>query len=76
VKKGTFELSEDRKAAIMAIPMPTKMKSMQRFLRAALFFQKFLPLYSELTAPLYEMATVNFDWNLVDKRLSVDIQYF
>jgi RNase H-like domain found in reverse transcriptase len=63
VKKGTFELSEDRKASIVSIPMPTNLKAMQRFLGAALFFQKFMPNYSELTAPLYEMTTTAFDWN-------------
>jgi len=63
VKKGTYEMSTSRKAAIMAIPMPSNMKAMQRFLGAALFFRSFLPNYSSLTAPLHDMATSAFDWN-------------
>jgi hypothetical protein len=63
VRKGTFEMSNDRKMAISNIPMPSNVKLMQRFLGTALFFQRFLPNYSELTAPFHDMTTTKFDWN-------------
>ena len=63
VRKGTFEMSNDRKMAISTIPMPSNIKLMQRFLGTALFFQRFLPNYSELTAPFHDMTTTKFDWN-------------
>jgi hypothetical protein len=63
VRHGTFEMSDDRKLAISSIPMPSNLKLMQRFLGAALFFQRFLPNYSEITAPFHDMTTTKFNWN-------------
>ena len=63
VRKGTFEMSEDRKQAISSIPMPSNQKLMQRFLGTALFFQRFLPNYSELTASFHDMTKIDFNWN-------------
>ena len=63
VRNGTFEMSDDRKLAISSIPMPSNLKLMQRFLGAALFFQRFLPNYSEITAPFHDMTTAKFNWN-------------
>ena len=36
---------------------------MQRFLGTALFFQRFLPNNSEISAPFHDMTTAKFDWN-------------
>jgi RNase H-like domain found in reverse transcriptase len=63
VRKGTFEMSNERKMAISNIQMPSNIKLMQRFLGTALFFQRFLPNYSEITAPFHDMTTAKFDWN-------------
>ena len=62
VRKGTFEMSDDRKQAISTIPMPSNQKLMQRFLGTALFFQRFLPNYSELTASFHDMTKIDFNW--------------
>ena len=37
-KKGSYELTEERKAELTKIPFPTTMKQMQSFLGFALFF--------------------------------------
>ena len=59
---GKFELTGKRKQAIMDIPFPKNTKQMQRFLGCALFFQKFMPNYSTLTARLNDMTEKSFDW--------------
>ena len=63
VEPGKYGLDAERKDEMMKFPMPTSQKSMQRFLGAALFFKNFIPNFSELTAPLHDMAHQNFDWN-------------
>jgi hypothetical protein len=63
VGRGKYSLGEDRKAAIAKIPFPTDQKLMQRFLGAALFFNRFVPCYSEITAVLNEMVHNAFNWN-------------
>jgi hypothetical protein len=62
-RKGSYELGEERKAALKAIPFPTNKKAMQSFLGAALFFKSFVPNYSVLTAPLTDMIHENFNWD-------------
>jgi hypothetical protein len=42
--------------------MPKTRKQMRRFLGCAVFFSKFVPNYSEYTAPLVDMIKDNFDW--------------
>ena len=63
VRHGSWELSEDRKNAINAIPFPTNTKDMQSFLGAALFFHHHIPDYSEWSAKLYEMTHEGFNWD-------------
>jgi hypothetical protein len=60
---GRYELSDDRKAAIRAIPFPSTQKQLQSFLGAALFFHDFIPHYSSLVAPLTDMLKNSFDWS-------------
>ena len=61
--KGSFRLSEERKAGIAAMPFPNSVSQMRRFLGCSVFFLKFMPLYSDLTAPLSEMIKTNFNWD-------------
>jgi len=56
-------LTEKRKNSIMEMPFPTTQKGMMRFLGCALFFNKFMPNYAELTAQLHDMTRKNFIWN-------------
>ena len=46
VSKGRYELSQERKDAISAMPMPQNQKQMQRFLGAVLFFKSFIPYFT------------------------------
>ena len=63
VKEGCYELTQERKDAIMSIPFPSNTKQMQSFLGAALFFKSFVPNYSSLTAPLNDMVRISFNWD-------------
>ena len=59
----SYELTDERKAAIQAIPFPNSQKKMQSFLGAALFFKPFVAHYSTKTAPLNDMTKQTFDWS-------------
>lgn len=61
-RQNCYELSAERKAAIMSIPFPKTRKQMQSFLGAALFFRNFIPSYSSLSAQLNDMVRTNFNW--------------
>lgn len=53
----------DRKKAIMDFEMPRNQKGMQRFLGAALFFKRFVPNYSDVSAILHKMTHKDFSWD-------------
>jgi len=63
VTPGRYEMDEERKSSVMEAPMPTNMKQMQRFLGVAVFFNEFIPDYSETTAKLYDMIKPDFKWD-------------
>jgi hypothetical protein len=63
VTPGIYEMDEDRKKSVMEAPMPTNTKQMQRFLGVAVFFNEFIPNYSQVTAKLYDMITPDFKWD-------------
>ena len=44
---GKYEMDTERKDSVMEAPMPTNMKQMQRFLGVAVFFNEFIPNYSQ-----------------------------
>jgi len=62
---GSWDVSiyegEDWRGLCYAYSYFTKL--MQLFLGAALFFKGFIPSYSAITAPLYEMCKSKFNWN-------------
>jgi len=63
VTPGKYELDEDRKATIRDADMPKSRKSMQRFLGMAVFFNEFIPNFSDVTAQLYDMIAPTFNWD-------------
>ena len=63
VSAGKYELSEARKQGIAAIPFPSNLKAMQRFLGAAIFFKSFVRNFSLHAAPLTEMTKKDFNWD-------------
>jgi hypothetical protein len=63
VKRGCYELGEDRKQTINEIPFPRNTKAMQSFLGAALFFRSFIPHYSSIAAHLNDMVKKDFNWD-------------
>ena len=63
VKHGSYELGQERKDALKAIPFPTSTKQMQSFLGAALFFKPFVANYSAVAAPLNDMVRKDFNWD-------------
>jgi len=62
---GKYGMDNKRKEAIMQCTMPTNTKQMQSFLGSALFFKSFVPCFSDVSGPLYEMTKSGFNW---DKR--------
>ena len=62
-KAGTYELSQDRIAAVQDIPFPKSTKGMQSFLGTILFFKPFIPNFSNLTARLNDMTHKDFNWD-------------
>ncbi len=60
---GKFCLTDDRKQAIVNMKMPVSQKGMRQFLGCGNFFHRFMPNYSQLTAPLTDMTKNSFDWN-------------
>ena len=63
IRHDSYELGEDRKQIIERLPFPQTVKATQSFLGISIFFQKFVPHYSSLIAPLYEMTKQNFNWD-------------
>ena len=59
----TYCLTDKRKDSILQIPMPVSVKTMQSFLGCSLFFSKFVPNFSERTAPLHDMTHKTFVWD-------------
>ena len=62
-RKGSYELTEDRKQSLQHIPFPGTLKAMQSFLGFALFFKPFMINYSRLAAPLHDMTRKDFNWD-------------
>lgn len=58
----SFHLSEKRSKAIVELPFPENTKQMQSFLGSCLFFQSFIPQYSDYAAKLHDMTHKGFDW--------------
>ena len=63
IRFDSYELGEDRKEIIERIPFPRTVKDTQSFLGVGIFFQRFVPSYATVVAPLYEMTKQNFDWD-------------
>ena len=78
-----YQIDDDRKAAIRAIPFPSGptpkicTTRMQAFLGFSLYFSYFVPDYSTLAAPFYDMTVKGFAWDestwiLIDYRVLFD----
>lgn len=61
-RKGSFCLSDKRKAEIAAFPFPDSLKKMRSFLGSAGFFQPFVNNFATIVAPLHDMTKKSFDW--------------
>ena len=64
-----YQIDDERKVAIRAIPFPTgltpkiRTTRMQAFLGFSLYFKDFVDHYSILAAPLYDMTVKGFVWD-------------
>ena len=56
VSQDGFELTEERKQAILDIPFPTTLKQAQRFIGCTIFFSKFVHHFATELAPLSDMT--------------------
>ena len=59
----SFRLTDDRINQVTNIPFPTDVKSMQRFLGAAIYFKPFIYNFSNKTVLLTEMTHKSFNWD-------------
>jgi hypothetical protein len=62
VSYGKFQLAPKRLEALRSIPLPRSLKAMQSFLGTALFYKPFVPMYTDLVAPLYQATHADFPW--------------
>ena len=62
-RKGSYELTEERKQSLQHIPFPGTLKAMQSFLGFALFFKPFMINNLRLAAPLHDMTRKDFNWD-------------
>jgi hypothetical protein len=63
---GSYSLSQERINEVAAIPFPTgsnKVKKMQKFLGAAMYFRPFVYHFSEKSSKLHAMTQKDFNWN-------------
>lgn len=58
----SYRLSEKRMQAIRDIPMPETQKQAQSLAGCCIFFQNFLPYFSDLMAPIYELTVNGFNF--------------
>ena len=63
IENGTISLSDDRKAANDAMPMPTSRVQVQRFLDMTIYCSLFVASYAELQRPLDAMTKADFDFH-------------
>jgi hypothetical protein len=63
---NSYEISKERKHAVMDIPFPegkNKVTQMRRALGIGVFFKPFIAYYSDVTAPLTDMTKLTFNWD-------------
>jgi hypothetical protein len=63
IRHDSYELGEDRKGVIERLPFPRTVKETQSFLGVSIFFQRFVPNYAVIVAPLYDMTKQSFNWD-------------
>ena len=62
ISEGAYRLTDERRAAVSAIPMPRNQKQIQSLIGAAQYFRNHVPNFSDLTAVLTEMTKKEFNW--------------
>ena len=78
---NSYRLDDARSQAIMEIPFPNSpskavnTKRMQSFLGAALFFQSFVPNYSDKSAVLNEMVHKSFSWDKTTWKIDYEAKF-
>lgn len=75
VREGSYGLDADRKEAVLNMQMPANTKEMQRFLGTALFFNEFVPNYSEETRHLYDMIKDGFIWDKTTWLVDYEVEF-
>jgi transposase InsO family protein len=64
VSSDGITMSEDRKSAVMQIPVPKTVKQVRSFLGFANYFREFIPQMATLSKPLHELTRkgIKFSW--------------
>ena len=68
ISSDGIKMDPKKVEAIMAWPIPTKVKEIQLFLGLANFYQHFVDNFSKIAKPLHKLTHKNKEWNWMDKR--------
>ena len=62
ISNGTAKPDETRTEPIKNFPLPTSVKSLQRFLGMCTYYSKYIPSFSNICKPLYDRVSDFRDW--------------
>ncbi|XP_072141798.1 uncharacterized protein [Dermacentor andersoni] len=66
VEQGTFRHDEEKLWAILPLPPPTDVKSLQRYLTMVGFYRHFIPNCADLARPLHQLLRKGASWYWTD----------
>ncbi|XP_070389375.1 uncharacterized protein [Dermacentor albipictus] len=66
VEEGTFRPDEKKLRAILQLPPPTDVKSLQRYLGMVGFYRHFIPNCADLARPLHQLLRKGASWQWTD----------
>jgi hypothetical protein len=66
IRHDGYELTSDRKEAIMTINFPTSLKQAQVFFGSSVFFRSFVPDYTTAAQHLHDLLHKDFNWSKPD----------
>ncbi|CCM07112.1 uncharacterized protein FIBRA_09445 [Fibroporia radiculosa] len=63
---GQIGMAEDKVSAVLNWPKIDSIKALQQFLGFANFYPRFIPGYSKITRPLFDLLTKGIKWSWTD----------
>ncbi|CCM06663.1 uncharacterized protein FIBRA_08948 [Fibroporia radiculosa] len=66
LRPGQIGMAEDKVSAVLNWPKIDSVKALQRFLGFANFYQRFIPGYSKVARPLFDLLVKGIKWSWTD----------